>query len=117
MKKIFLAKVKKILLAEKQEILVKSKQDLDVDMDGDETDEIQAKILLGIANQLNIRNSAKLSQIEEALKRIEDKSYGLCQDCEEKIPEKRLLSNPHFQTCISCAEERELEQKQRKNNK
>ena len=117
MNKAFLTKVKKILLAEKQEIVVLSKQDMDVDMDGDDTDEIQAKILLGIANQLNIRNAAKLVQIEDALKRIEDKSYGLCQDCEEKIPEKRLLNNPHFQTCVPCAETRETEQKQRKNNK
>lgn len=114
MNKIFLTKVKNLLLAEKQEILKQVKQDIEIDMDGDETDEIQANILMGITNQINIRNAAKLVQIEEALKRVEDKSYGLCQDCEEPILEKRLLSNPHFQTCVSCAEAREAEQKQRK---
>jgi DnaK suppressor protein len=114
MNKSFLAKVKDLLLAEKREILAQAKQDVDIDTEGDETDEIQGQIIIGITNQLNTRNSAKLAQIEAALKRIEDKTYGLCQDCEDPIPEKRLLHNPHFQTCVSCAEEREIEEKQRK---
>lgn len=114
MNKSFLKKVKELLLTEKGVILKQAQQDLDIDTDGDETDEIQANILIGINNQLNTRNSAKLRQIEEALKRIDDKSYGLCQDCGEVISEKRLLNNPHFQTCISCAEDREASEKQRK---
>jgi|HubBroStandDraft_5_1064220.scaffolds.fasta_scaffold381486_2 DnaK suppressor protein len=114
MNKAFLFKVKDLLLAEKQEILRQVSQDIDVDTEGDETDIIQANILIELTNQLNTRNSTKLAQIEAALKRIDDKTYGLCQDCEEPIPEKRLLHNPHFQTCVTCAEEREAEAKQRK---
>jgi DnaK suppressor protein len=114
MNKSFLKKMKETLLVQKQEILNQTTREIDVDTDGDETDEIQANILIGLTNQLNTRNAAKLLQIESALKRIEDKSYGLCQDCNESIPEKRLLSNPYFQTCVSCAEEREAEEKQRK---
>lgn len=104
------------LLAEKAEILKKVAVEIDVDTDGDETDEIQANILIQVNNQLNIRNAAKLVQIDSALLRIEDKKYGICIDCEEAIAEKRLLSNPCFQTCIACAEERENEEKQRKRN-
>jgi DnaK suppressor protein len=114
MKKSFLKKAIKILLAEKQELLKQTTLDVDIDTEGDETDEIQGNMLIEMNNHLNIRNSAKLLQIEAALKRIDDNTYGLCLDCNESIPEKRLLSNPHFQTCISCAEERELEEKQRK---
>jgi DnaK suppressor protein len=114
MNKTFLFKVKELLLAEKQEILRQVNQDIDVDTEGDETDIIQANILIELTNQLNTRNSAKLAQIEAALKRIDDKTYGLCQDCEEPIPEKRLLHNPHFQACVACAEEHEAEAKQRK---
>lgn len=109
--------MKELLLEQKREILKQSAQRVvEVDTDGDETDEIQARILIGLFNQLNSRNLEKLSQIDTALHRIEDKTYGLCQDCEETINEKRLLSNPHFQTCIDCAEEREreAEEKQRK---
>ena len=114
MNKSFLKKVKDLLLEQKSEILKQVEQEVTVDTDGDETDEVQGNMLIELNNQLNSRNSAKLRQIENALQRIQDKSYGLCQDCEEAIPEKRLLSNPHFQTCVSCAEERETEEKQRK---
>src|SRR5271157_5117587 len=111
MNKLFLQKIKKLLLGQKLEILKKSGQDIDIDTDGDETDEIQGNIIIGITNQLNARNIEKLLQIEDALKRVDNKSYGKCQDCGEPIPEKRLLINPHAQTCVSCAEDREAEEK------
>ena len=114
MNKTFLAKIKNLLLEQKSELIKQAAQEVVIDTEGDETDEIQGNILLGITKQLNTRNSAKLAQIEAALKRVEDKTYGLCQDCEEPIPEKRLLHNPHFQTCVACAETREAEEKQRK---
>ncbi len=114
MNKTFLQKMKSLLLEQREELAKQVSKQIDVDTDGDETDEIQANILIDLNNQLSTRNSAKLNQIESALKRIEEKTYGLCQDCEDPIPEKRLLSNPYFQTCVSCAEEREAEEKQRK---
>ena len=114
MNKTFLSKVKELLLAEKRDVLKQVAREVDVDTDGDETDEIQGNLLIELTNQLNSRNATKLSQIEAALKRIDDKSYGKCLDCEEDIPEIRLLNNPYFQTCVSCAEEREAEEKQRK---
>ena len=115
MNKTFLKKMKDLLLEQKRELLKQAAgQQVDVDTEGDETDEIQGNMLIELTNQLNSRNLEKLNQIDSALRRIEDKSYGLCQDCEDPIPEKRLLSNPYFQTCVSCAEEREAEEKQRK---
>ncbi len=108
--------MKKQLTLLKDELLSKTVKEIDVDTDGDETDEIQANLLIQITNQLNIRNAAKLVQMDLALQRIEDKKYGICIDCEEVIAEKRLLSNPYFQTCIVCAEQRENEEKQRKIN-
>ena len=114
MNKTFLRKIMDLLLDQKNEILKQAAREVDVDTEGDEIDEIQGNMLIEMTNQLNIRNSAKLSQIEAALKRIEEDKYGKCQDCDDPIPEKRLLSNPYFQTCVTCAEEREREEKQRK---
>ena len=114
MKKSFVIKIKKLLHAQKQEIIDQSSQSIEVDHDGDEIDEIQANVLIGIANQLNIRNASKLSQIENAFHRLENGSYGKCQDCQLDIPEKRLLHNPHFQTCVDCAEDREFELKRKR---
>lgn len=106
--------MKGLLSAQRAEILKQTEQEVIVDTEGDETDEVQGNMLIELNNALNTRNAAKLAQIESALKRIEEGTYGLCHDCEDPIPEKRLLSNPHFQSCVSCAEEREAEEKQRK---
>lgn len=113
MTKTFLAKMKALLLSQRQELLKQAGQEVTVDTEGDETDEIQGNMLAEMANQLNTRNAAKLNQIQAALKRLEDKTYGLCLDCEEAIPDKRLLANPYAQLCVSCAEDRENEEKRK----
>jgi DnaK suppressor protein len=112
--KTFLKKMRETLLSQKKEIVSAVYQPRDVDTDGDETDSIQANMLIELGNQLNTRNSFKLTRINSALQRIEDKTYGICEECGEQIPEKRLLANPYFMTCVICAEEREAEEKQRK---
>jgi RNA polymerase-binding transcription factor DksA len=113
--KTFLSRMRESLLQQKKEILDATQQlEKDIDMDGDETDLIQGNMLAEMSNRLDTRNAAKLRQIEDALQRIEKQSYGLCLDCGDPISEKRLQFNPHFLTCVSCAEDREAEEKQRK---
>jgi DnaK suppressor protein len=114
MNKNFLHKMKETLLAQKKLLVEKAVRHVDIDVDGDEIDEIQANQILEVVNQLTSRDTEKLAKIDNALQRIEDRTYGVCQDCGDKIPEKRLLANPHFLICISCSEERELESKQGK---
>ena len=46
---------------------------------------------------------AELRQIDAALGRIEDGSYGECVNCGEPIPEKRLEIVPHAPRCAKCA--------------
>lgn len=106
-------KLTKRLLKEKEALSSKTYTN-DVDVDGDEIDEIQATLISSISNQLSSRDAQKLNQIEDALKRINDNSFGICEDCEEPISEKRLEVNPYYSTCIACAEQREFEDKQRK---
>ena len=114
MTKKFLANVKALLLEEQRERLQRIHRPVDIDNDGDETDEVQANIQIDLANQFVELNGVKLSLIKEALDRINNNEYGICVDCEEAIPEKRLLANPYYLTCVSCAEAREAEEKQRK---
>lgn len=113
LKKSIIEQIKKNLLAQKTELEAKNYQQQEVDVDGDETDEIQANIIINVNKQLASRDKQKLAQIKTALDRIEDKSYGKCEECEEMIGEKRLEVNPYCQSCISCAEQKELEMKQR----
>ena len=105
--------MKALLLSQRQDLIQQTVQEVTVDTEGDETDEIQGNMLMELANQLGSRNAVKLNQIQAALKRIEERTYGLCLDCEEAIPEKRLTANPHAQLCVSCAEDREREEKRK----
>lgn len=116
LKRTFIKKIEQSLVEQKRKLITKTseEQNVEIDTDGDEFDEIQGNLLIEMRNQLNTRNAQKILQIDEALKRIEDMTYGLCQDCGEDIPEKRLMFNPYVATCVDCAEDRELEEKQRK---
>ena len=46
---------------------------------------------------------AEISQINAALARIEDGSYGECVTCGAAVGEKRLEAVPHTPQCITCA--------------
>jgi len=43
-----------------------------------------------------------LYSVDEALKRIEDGTYGSCTQCGKQIPKKRLDALPHTELCIAC---------------
>ena len=43
-----------------------------------------------------------LRDIENALARIEDGSYGICKYCEQEINPKRLLARPVASACVEC---------------
>lgn len=113
MRKIFLSKIKKMLEDERVEIIARAKQNssVDIDIDGDETDEIQGKILALANSQLVARDKEKLMRIENAIRKISDGTFGLCEECGDEISEKRLLVNPRFITCIGCAEQLEMIEK------
>ena len=46
-----------------------------------------------------------LTLIEAALERIEDGTYGTCQECEYDIKKSRLNAIPYTPFCIDCASE------------
>ena len=60
---------------------------------------------------LNLLGSGKeiLDQIERALERIEEGSYGRCEECGRIIIEPRLEAMPYVALCIRCASQREQE--------
>ena len=48
-----------------------------------------------------------LLQIDEALKRIEDKVFGKCLSCNRKISKRRLTAVPHAKLCLKCQQKEE----------
>jgi DnaK suppressor protein len=60
---------------------------------------------------LTDREKQKLKQIDDALDRIEEKTYGLCEECGVKIPRARLKVVPFAKYCVECKEAIEREEK------
>jgi len=63
---------------------------------------------------LNDREREKLVAIDEALQRIKEKSYGICESCEGEIQLGRLKVLPFTRLCVKCQEENERESKRQK---
>jgi DnaK suppressor protein len=53
-----------------------------------------------------------LGQIQAAIERIEDGSYGQCETCGVKIPKPRLDAIPYAALCVGCASQQEKGQRQ-----
>jgi DnaK suppressor protein len=63
---------------------------------------------------LNDREREKLHAIDEALERIKEKTYGICESCEGEIQLGRLKVLPFTRLCVRCQEENEKESKRQK---
>lgn len=47
---------------------------------------------------------AELGQVDEALARVADGTYGVCAGCGRPIPDARLEVRPFAERCVPCAE-------------
>jgi DnaK suppressor protein len=56
---------------------------------------------------LMANDGGTLSQIEASLERIEEGTYGQCEECGVKIPKTRLNAIPYATLCVRCAEQQE----------
>lgn len=63
---------------------------------------------------LNDREREKLRNIDEALLRIEEGEYGICEECGCDIPLGRLKVMPFAHYCVRCKEDIEKMQAQTK---
>ncbi len=59
------------------------------------------------------RERKLVAKVKEAIQRIEDGTYGICELCGEQISEKRLEARPVTTCCIECKKEEEELEKQR----
>ena len=62
---------------------------------------------------LRIRDRERklIGKIKEALERIEQGTYGICEDCGEEISTERLKARPVTTLCIDCKKTQETEEK------
>lgn len=53
------------------------------------------------------REGGTLQKIDEALSRLAEGTFGLCQDCGSTIPKPRLKALPYAMHCVNCARKQE----------
>jgi DnaK suppressor protein len=115
MDKAKMEKFKRILINLRSQVLngalLKSREELHVPPEdlADETDLASSIIHQNVSVNIQQREFQKLRDIEDALMRIDDGTYGHCEECDEEIGDKRLTTHPWTTLCISHAEERERE--------
>ncbi|PKN16463.1 MAG: molecular chaperone DnaK [Deltaproteobacteria bacterium HGW-Deltaproteobacteria-23] len=63
---------------------------------------------------LSDREREKIRNIDEALARLDEGEYGICEDCEEEIPLGRLKAMPFARLCVKCKADLEKLQAQTK---
>jgi RNA polymerase-binding protein DksA len=66
--------------------------------------------VLGMDFALMEMESETLRQIDEAIQRLDDGTYGICAECDERISEARLKALPFATVCRDCQAQREDEQ-------
>ena len=107
MSKLNLKKIKEKLLNER-ELLIEKLKGNDLSIDDSETPDpvdlavrnYSKNVMLAVSEN----ESRQLLLIDEALQRIEDEEYGLCQNCEQAITPKRLEAIPWARYCLNCQE-------------
>ncbi|HVN29537.1 MAG TPA: TraR/DksA family transcriptional regulator [Candidatus Binataceae bacterium] len=64
---------------------------------------------------LSDRERAKIKDIDDALVRLGDRSYGICEECGLEIGEERLDALPFTLVCRDCQQDREREARTQRN--
>ena len=109
--------LRKMLLDMRQESLdrVRTQHQIERERDhvGDLGDYTVSEMAAEYACMLRERLRERILSIDEALDAIEDGDYGICEECEEAISEKRLLLMPFARMCVRCQSELERQAKLR----
>lgn len=79
----------------------------------DMTDQAAAESDQNFTLRLKGREQKLLKKIDEALEKIANNTYGICESCGEDISLKRLMARPVTTLCIECKTRQEQEEKLR----
>ena len=88
------------------------REGITVERSADQPEEIQAASQRALAVSNLDREFNQLRNARAALRRTQEGSFGICQECDDDIAPKRLVAVPWAQFCIRCQEavDRNLEE-------
>lgn len=67
------------------------------------TDSYDREFSMGLASN----ERQMLYEFDDAMKKIEDGTFGFCEDCKDSISKSRLKAVPYARMCIKCQEKKE----------
>ena len=117
MRKAFLKAARERLLEQRRQVLREMSNDLKEGREGAKDEGMDTYDLASeerdreISFILTDRERDKLNAIQEALERMDEGTYGICEGCESEIAEGRLEALPFTRLCVTCQAEREKEAK------
>jgi DnaK suppressor protein len=109
--------IKKKLVKQRQDLLIEAGQTLNNKISTekesfpDPTDQAVAELDNNFLLKLRGREQKLLKKIDEAISRIDDGTYGVCESCGGQINIKRLEARPVTTLCIECKTRQEEEEK------
>jgi DnaK suppressor protein len=98
---------RKLLEAKRKELMAggSDREEILIQNAAEDFDRLQQQLNREVAIRNLDRESKLLKEVEAALKRVEEGTFGVCLRCEEDIPDKRLKALPWAAYCVSCQEQ------------
>ncbi len=116
-KKDKMALIRKSLLIKRESILKEAKQEIAKYISGETRQLVDTALdegdwaVVDISEDISLRmlstHRKALYEIDEAIRKIKEGTYGICEECGEEISEKRLSILPAATLCIDCKENKE----------
>jgi RNA polymerase-binding transcription factor len=116
-RKRFLAKVREHLAEMKTKLLSEMESELKAEREGNKDEGMDTYDLASEERDREInfilsdRERMKIKQIDDAIERLDDGTYGVCESCGLEIGEQRLEAMPFTRLCRDCQQDQEREQK------
>jgi DnaK suppressor protein len=104
--------LKELLLSQRSDLLNKSDSATEPSTfegaaQGDEIDLAVSEVTLSMTLRLKERQAQQLQKIDRALSKMDEGTFGLCEQCEEHMSLNRLMAWPVATLCLACKEEQE----------
>ena len=116
-RKKFLTKARENLLEQKTKVLGEIDSELKAERESNKDEGMDTYDLASEERDREInfilsdRDRVKLKQIDDALERLDDGTYGVCESCGLEIAEERLSAMPFSRLCRDCQQDMEREAK------
>jgi len=118
-------RLKRLLVEKRKEILKEIKNDTSRYIKGESKQLVDTALddgdwsIVDLAEDINLMHLSShrddLQKLDEAIRKLNEGTYGICEDCGDEISEKRLNILPYAIYCIDCKEKREkIEEMQRR---